>query len=109
MSLNQLAHDLTEVYRLLRKGWIQRSYATDASGHRVHYAHHTACCFCLTGALNRVAEDSVKAGPPMVAALLAQLVKADSEAEPDALVGFNDSHTQEQVLDLVSRAIEAAS
>jgi len=87
-----------EMYRLLKRGWCQNSYARNASGQPVPIDSPNAVCFCLVGAMSKVGMSNEEGDnlsfriPPRFSSLFV----------------FNDDHkqTQEGILEFVRKAFD---
>ena len=112
---------LIEARALLEKGWVAGHYAVDDLGTLVDVQHPRACKFCLGGAVQCVTRRPL---PPMyrglldetyrglfdetydaIANLLCHSIAVTTLGSTRSMAGFNDSHTQQDVLDVVDSAL----
>ena len=93
---------LIEARSLIEKpeSWTKGAFARDASGDKVTIASADATCFCLVGAIARVAILS----PFRMTNFL-----GPSNALVVNLINFNDSHTHGEVLARLDQLIENIS
>lgn len=95
---------LEAAYRLLKKGWTQKTYATDKNGEQCSYrkSDNVAVCYCLSGAILR------SGGLPGEAAYQAIYQVLPKQYSYMGIVAWNDQpeRTQEEVLDVVKKAIK---
>lgn len=93
----------------LKQGHTQRAYARTRSGVSARYNEPGAVCWCLTGAIYRAMydlglESTYGVFPAVENAIMAS--RGLSKFSKFSLIAFNDAHSQEEVINLVHRAIE---
>ena len=102
---------LAKVRQLLAAGWTNEFYWTDASGKPVE--PEVATHFCLAGAVAFVTHDRrggvgfSKQSQELFRAIQPHLPPSHAKDEYAlrACLRFNDSHTQQEVLDAIDKAI----
>jgi hypothetical protein len=93
---------LARAAELLRAGWVQEEFATDANGDTVSFDAPQATCFCTLGAIHRAGHDlrlGLNERTEARIALGAMLATGD-------LIGWNDTpgRTQAEVVTAFERA-----
>lgn len=104
--MTQLRDDLNAVAGVLEQGWCQRAYARDAQGKMVTLRDETACCYCLSAAVELTADFSNGRAVAMYQAI------ANTLGLPlDRIVPWQDERdrTKAEVIYIVRMAAEAAS
>lgn len=98
---------LKKARALIKKGWHQGWFATDAAGEEVSYTSTAAKCFCVAGAVYRAAGDSLDPG---ACGAMDALTSVAPTRYKHSISQYNDAprRTQEQVLGLFDRAIARA-
>lgn len=94
-----LLEKLKATKALIERGWITGAYARDRAGNVVPSRAPDACCWCLIGACNAAAGDYVRE----VIAHISRVAGIHG-----SLAAWNDTHTKEEVLALLDKAIEHA-
>jgi hypothetical protein len=90
-------------YLATKENWTQDNYAIDSKGQPIGFLSDDACAFCLSGALNRAANYyNDREEFTLLRATIYQETKNDHKSIP----GFNDSHTYEDVIAVLDKAIE---
>ena len=110
--MSQLQDDLKAIHALLSNGWCQQASATDLKGSAVGVFADSACCFCLTGAIRAVCCSTHTSGDGYASGFSRSESARNALGETfisGTLVVFNDTHTKQEVLDLVQRAQRAAA
>ncbi len=93
--------------------WTQSAFARSASGRMIASSSALAVCWCVAGAINRVAATSISPllvdGPNVVRVLSAIGEQVSIFFKPDWvwLTEWNDIHTHPQVLEVLDKAIAA--
>ena len=103
--MSAVADKLREARALIGRGWTQGVFARDAGGRCVSPMSPDACCFCMMGAVERIASGTYS-GDTLISCL------EDALGVHDAIgiTSFNDDfkRTQPQVLAAFDKAIELA-
>lgn len=101
--MGAVADKLREARALIERGWTQGWFARTAAGNDCWYSAKEASCWCVTGALFRVAI-SVREESRLAGTFLAAIDTTDG------IAGWNDvpDRTQAEVLAAFDRAIELA-
>jgi hypothetical protein len=95
LTNTQIADYLDQAYNLIEnpKNWTQKVSARDLYGNTRHAKDDDATCWCLKGAIYKVAED--KSLGTTIIKFLSKITKIE------ALEKFNDNHTHPEVLELL--------
>jgi len=97
---------LVEARKLVAGGWTQKTYSRDAYGHQIPFGDSRCSQFCLSGAVQHAG--AVNGGFGFVQkAVLAEL--RDAIGPNTAIALWNDAkdRTQQEVLDVIDKAIKA--
>lgn len=95
--------------------WAQEAYALDHEGREAGEWEDRACRFCTVGALYRTSF-GVREQVQLIdtnevlnsAYILLDRIMREKYGHRGSLIGFNDSHTHQEVMALFDAAIEAA-
>jgi hypothetical protein len=88
--------------------WTQGHYAKNTNGTPVGYTSEDACSFCLLGALDKTVQNLIcRSEIPSLCVAINEKLNAMAGNNDDVILSeFNDTHTYEEVIAVLDRAIE---
>ncbi len=100
---------LTTAREYLERGWIQGVAARSITGEPCSHSDPNACRWCLTGAVSRAAfTNKWQDCYPYLTAIISLLASSREDARWVCVWNDQPGRTQEEVIELVNRCIEAA-
>lgn len=101
--MSTLKDNLIAIRKLIANGFCQKHYALDINNNSCSPFSEEAVSFCIFGAMYKTLyPDSYKMS-------IIQNILGNSFEDPFDIAGFNDTHTQKEVLEFLDRIIDTQS